>query len=700
MRKLWYEKPANIWEQALPVGNGRIGAMVFSGEISDRLQINEDTLWSGYPGKESRKHSVEELDEIRRLIAQGKYAEANNKTQATMLKVSSEAYVTYGSLFIDILADNDNVSEYRRELDLTEGVANASYKLGGVSVNKEYFVSLKDDLLVVNIKCSSPLSFHIYEAVELKNEIDNENGIITSVGLCPADVSTIERTVSYDLSKETIHFCSGVKVRTDSSVHGCGNSLWVDNATEITVLFSIKTSFNGYNKMPVSEGKEYIKSSLGVIGDAERYTYAQLRDRHTDEYKRFFNRVSLKIDGEDFDDIPTDKRIERMSEGETDNELVCILFDFGRYLMISSSMEGTQPANLQGIWNQRMIAPWRSNYTMNINTQMNYWFTETVNLPECHMPLLKMLKDFSEKGNNFGLRGWSSWHCSDIWRFNHEATSLPRWGYWQMGGFWTCRHIWEHYIHTGDKEFLEEYYPVLIGAADFLEDWMYERDGVLTTCPSTSPENGFVSENEHCSVCEGSAMDMSVIYDLFDKVIKAGDVLGKETERYKTILKKLKPVKIGEDGRILEWGAEAVEKEPGHRHISHLYGFFPSDIWSDGRYDESTEKTLEYRLKNGGGHTGWSNAWIANVYARLKNGDKVMDNIRNMFKKSMYPNMFDAHPPFQIDGNFGICSAICEALIQSHKDNTELIPALPKEWKSGEVRGFITRKGEQISFKW
>ena len=714
MKKLWYEKEAVNWEEALPIGNGRIGAMVFSGALNDKLQLNEDTLWSGYPNKCTKKHSMEEVYEIRKLTENKEYEKAYEKTKDTMFGVHSDSYVPYGNLYVDIVPENiryfasegqdnnDVIANYTRELDMTNGIAKASFTYNGINVEKEYFVSLKDDVLVIHIKSSEKLQFHIFEACQLEHSAKFCDNEIITEGRCPTEVSMYTNTVEYDEHKESIRFLSRVGINTNGGSFGGGNSLWVKSADDLTIIFSIKTSFNGYDKMPVSEGKEYKNASKEALKNAKSFTYDELKSRHIKEYQKYFDRTDLILCGEDYSKIPTDERIKRMGNGTIDNELVSLLFDFGKYLTISSSKEGTQPSNLQGIWNDKLIAPWHSNYTMNINTQMNYWPTETLNLPEFHMPLMVMLKEFSKKGNAFDLPGWSSWHNSDIWRFNYEATKEALWGYWQMGGFWSVRHIWEHYLHTNDKDFLEEYYPVMSGAAQFLEKWMYEnKDGYLTTCPSTSPENRFLIGDKPCAVCEGSAMDMSIIYDLYDKLIKAGKVLGKDTSEYEKILGRLKPVKIGKDGRILEWGEELKESELGHRHISHLYGFFPSDIWADNdEYTAATKKTLETRLENGGGHTGWSNAWIANVYARLHDGESTMKHIRNMFKKSIYPNMFDAHPPFQIDGNFGIASAICEALLQSHKGKIEYLPALPKEWKSGEVKGFRTRTGETVSFKW
>ena len=701
MKKLWYSKEAKYWEEALPIGNGRIGAMVFSGALRDKLQINEETLWSGRPGMVTRKHTMQELEKIRDLVKREKYPEATKETSNIMLGVHSQGYVSYGSVYVDILNLHGDVVDYRRELDMTNGIVRCSYRINGINVTKEYFVSLKDDVAVINISISEKSDIHVYQSVELENRVYADNGILTVEGRCPTNLSLYTNEVEYEKDKESVHFCSRIKAITDGVQFVGGNSLWIKGTRNVALVYSIKTSYHGYDKMPVSAGKEYVKASLLVISNAEKYNYEELKKRHTEEYKKYFDRVDLKIDGDDFSDIPTDERIKKAADGTVDNELVVLLFDFSRYLTICSSTEDGQPTNLQGIWSYHLIAPWHSNYTMNINTQMNYWAVETCNLPEFHMPLIKMLKEFSEKGNNFGLRGWSSWHNSDIWRFNHEATKGVLWGFWQMGGFWTARHIWEHYIHTKDTKFLEEYYPVMTSACDFLEDWMIENDnGELTTCPSTSPENQFVYDGEDCAVCEGSAMDMAIIYDLFDKTSKASKVLGKDSSHYAEICLKLKPVKIGNDGRILEWGKEFKEKELGHRHISHLYGFYPADIMNSKEYTDAVRETLRVRMENGGGHTGWSNAWIACIYARLGDGENVMKHIRNMFKKSMYSNMFDAHPPFQIDGNFGIAAAMCESLMQSHTGEVKLIPALPKEWKTGHVKGFVTRTGEKIDFSW
>lgn len=709
MKKLWYNKEAISWEEALPIGNGRLGAMVFANPVNDRIQISEETLWTGYPNKETRKHSIQELLAVRKLVEEGKYVQANKAVSDSMLGIKCEAYVTYGSIYVEMFdtrsgyTDLTEITDYRRELDMETGIVKATYKHNGCLVTKEYFVSLSDDVLVMNIKSDARRSFHIYHSIPLEHStMHTENGVKIT-GRCPSGPD-----LEYE-NCETVHFASHLDVQTNKSSstpwdisYVKGGSYMRVGGTEVTLIFSLRTSFNGYNKMPVSEGKEYISACTDTLNAAMVLSFDELKEKHIKKHKEMFDRVSLTIDGEDYSAEPTDERIKKAADGRCDNGLVTLLFDYARYLTIAASQPGTQAMNLQGIWNDKMLPPWNCDYTININTQMNYWMTETCNLPECHMPLFDMIKELAEKGNTFNdLSGWATWHNTDIWRFNYESTKQPLWGYWQMGGFWLLRHIWEHYLHTRDKSFLEEMYPAMEGAVDFLRGWMCkDKNGLWTTCPSTSPENEFVSDGQNCAVCEGSAMDLQICRDVFDKTIKAGKILERDTSSMEEILENIKPVSTGSDGRILEWSANLTEAEPGHRHISHLYGLFPSDIWADGSFNEAVRKTLEYRLKNGGGHTGWSNGWIANIYARLCDGENMMGCIRTMFKKSLYPNMMDAHPPFQIDGNFGICSTICEALLQSHTGEVKLIPAIPKEWKSGEVRGFVTRTGERISFKW
>lgn len=695
MKKLFYNQCAQVWNEALPLGNGRLGAMVYGGPVCDTFALNEDTLWSGSPTKEEPIQSMADIEEIRELVAAGEYIQAEQKTAQTMHGLRSQAYMPYGKLFAQICVPDYSIKDYRRELDLEQGVAVTRYQLNGNVITKTAFVSLVDDLLVLHIHSEQPITVQFYQAVDLEHSCRCEDGILTVSGRCPTHVYAPE-TIVYD-DRESVQFASALKLLSDKPVLCSGGACKVEKTTRVTALFSLSTSFNGFDKLPVSQGKEYHCACRRILENGEKLGYSQLLQRHVSAYRQQFDRVSLTLEGDDFDHVPTDERIRAVAAGTVDNKLTELLFDFARYLTIAASQPGTQAMNLQGIWNDQILPPWHSNYTININTQMNYWHTERCDLPECHMPLMEMLRDLRSRGNVFGLRGWCAWHNTDIWRFHHVATKMPLYGYWPMGGFWLCRHIWEHYVHTGDQAFLKEYYPVMEDAAAFLEDWMYEKDGYLTTCPSSSPENQYLWNGEAVAICDGSAMDMQIIRDLFEKLIRMGKLLDKDTTHYEEVLCKLKPVFYGEDGRILEWGTPFEEAELGHRHISHLYGFYPADVLT---CREAVKKTLQTRLENGGGQHGWSNAWIANVYARLEDGEAVMRYIQNMFARSIYPNLFDAHPPFQIDGNFGICAAICEALIQDHTGEVKLLPALPKAWAKGEVRNFITRTGKRISFRW
>lgn len=705
MKKIHLDKPTENWNHAFPIGNGRLGAMIYGGTLLDRIQLNEETLWSGQPETIKKQHDIQTLKQIQTLISSEDFSNAQQKTEESMFNVVSQVYMPAGEILVELDQPRTpfpELNSYKRELDIENAIYNSEYSLDENKIFKEAFVSAPDNVLVYNIKTQTPLSMNIYNSCMLKSFANAHDDVLEIDGICPtkADWGLDGRPLvfEYDETKESIHFRIKLKIVTDASRYwSSGNGLRLECATNTTLYISIQSSFNGYNKMPESEGKDYLSLCEKDIENISSYSYDELKSRHIEDYRSLFNRVSFKL-GE-YNDIPTDKRI---ANAEKDLNLTELLFDFGRYLIISCSRQNSQPATLQGIWSNMIMPLWHSNYTMNINTQMNYWHVETCNLPECHIPLMKMLREFCEKGNNFGFSGWASWHNSDIWRFNHEATNCALWGYWIMGGFWTCRHIWEHYLHTQDKLFLEENIDILEKAIAFLKDWMIiDKDGYYSTSPSVSPENTYVHNKELISVCEGSAMDMAIIRDLVENTISAYDILGRDSSEYNQILSKLKPVIIGMDGTILEWGKEKEEHELGHRHISHLYCIHPaSQVNKDSEYFDAVKKSLKRRLDNGGGHTGWSNAWITNVFARLKDGEMVYHHIINMFKKSIYPNMLDAHPPFQIDGNFGICAAITEALLQSHNGYIEFLPALPEKWEKGEINGIITRGGHTVNIRW
>lgn len=731
MSRILFKQPAKEWIYALPLGNGSLGAMVYGAVNKEKISLNHDTLWSGRPKRIAKEGAYEAYLETKRLAFEENYVEAHKVAGENFLMPGSEVYLPFGDLNIDFIVASE-VTSYRRWLELADSLLTVEFSAEGVNYRREYFVSFPDQVLAIRLTADAAkkISFSLRMETPLKGRTGWEDDLYILDGECPGCSCTGEKRSEYLYEypqapeEKGILFRGGVKVLAKgAAVETDAKGVDVKEADSAVILLSIKTSFNGFDKLPATEGREYINALSETLQSAADRGWEILLERHLKDYHDQYDKIALDLGQSGREEMAIDERLRKFNEDFDDISLYTLLFDFGRYLTIAASREGSQATNLQGIWNASMMPPWRSNYTVNINTEMNYWPTLMCGLENCFEPLVRFMQERSVAGEMtaqecYHARGFVMHHNSDIWAHTTPVDNNATWGFWHGAGGWLCRHLYDYYEYTLDEKYLaESCFPIMKKSALFYLDLLCDRgDGKLAICPATSPENRFYwGEQEKVAVAKYTTMSDCIAYDLFENCIKAMNVLGISDSEFEAELKhaleNMQPVNVGSDGRILEWGGELLESEVSHRHISHLYALHPAHMITPEKTPqlaESCRKVLKMRGMDG---SGWSIAWKINMYARLNDGNSALELMKKQLAYTTekttkvqgggtYPNLFCAHPPFQIDGNYGFVSGLLEMLADVRDGELKLLPALPDEWIEGKLRGLRIKGNRVIDIEW